>query len=295
MHKRRLGLIAGIVLIIIALAAILAPLWVPLSPIKMDAVHRLMPPSSKHWFGTDHFGRDLFSRVIYAARISLIVGAAVAVFSSIFGTISGLLAGYYNKVDQILMRIIDGVLAFPSLLLALALVAALGGSLFNIVLALTFSYWPIMTRVVRSSTIQLKRVQFIEAAKATGERDISIIFRYILPNTINPIIVQGTFTFAKAILSEAALSFLGVGINPPTPTWGNILEESRIYLTTAPWYSIFPGIAIVITVLALNIFGDALRDMLDPHTAYKKKSTRRFKKTKHRSEVISESKKAAEG
>lgn len=282
MLKQKIGWGAAAVLVIIALMAVFAPLWVPLSPVKLDAAHRLLPPSAQHWFGTDHFGRDLFSRVVYAARVSLLVGAMVACFSSLLGAVSGLVAGYYRRVDQVLMRVIDGVLAFPSLLLALALVAALGGSLINIVWALTFSYWPIMTRVVRSSTLQLRQLQFIEAARATGVRDLWIMFRYILPNAMNPIIVQGTFIFAKAILAEAALSFLGVGINPPTPTWGNILGESRIYLTVAPWYSIFPGIGIVLTVLALNIFGDALRDMMDPHTRKRKKKSRRDPKVEVR-------------
>jgi peptide/nickel transport system permease protein len=270
-HKRQIGLIAGAVLLILVLAAVTAPLWVPLSPIEMEPVDRLQPPSQEHWFGTDHFGRDIFSRVVYAAQISLSVGFVVALLTTILGTVSGLMAGYYRWVDSILMRIIDGVMAFPSILLAIALVAALGGSLFNLVIALVFAFWPIMTRVVRSSTLQLSRMQYVEAAKSTGTRDVGILFIHILPNALTPIIVQATFIFADAILAEAALSFLGLGVKPPTPTWGNMLGESRIYLTTASWFSIFPGIAIMITVLALNIFGDMLRDMLDPRSARKRK------------------------
>jgi peptide/nickel transport system permease protein len=200
----------------------------------------------------------------------------VAFFSVILGTICGLLSGYYKKVDAILMRVLDGVMSIPALLLALALVAALGGNMTNIIIALTFACWPVMTRVVRSSTLQIRNIQFIEAAKTTGVKDVIILFRYILPNAITPIIVQGSVIFARAILAEAALSFLGVGIQPPTPTWGNILGDSRIYLTIAPWYSIFPGMAIVITVLALNVLGDRLRDMMDPHST--KKRTKRHKR-----------------
>ncbi|WP_206514589.1 ABC transporter permease [Brevibacillus marinus] len=270
-HKRQIGMIAGAVLVIFVLAAVTAPLWVPLSPIEMEPADRLQPPSREHWFGTDHFGRDIFSRVVYAAQVSFSVGFVVALLTTILGTVSGLLAGYYRWVDSILMRIIDGVMAFPSILLAIALVAALGGSLFNLVIALVFAFWPNMTRVVRSSTLQLSRMQFVEAAKSTGTRDVGILFLHILPNALTPIIVQATFIFADAILAEAALSFLGLGVKPPTPTWGNMLGESRIYLTTASWFSIFPGIAIMITVLALNIFGDMLRDMLDPRSARKRK------------------------
>ncbi|MGH3097458.1 MAG: ABC transporter permease [Streptosporangiales bacterium] len=164
------------------------------------------------------------------------------------------------------MRFVDGLMAFPSIILALALVAALGGSLTNVIIALAVTSWPIMTRVVRSSTLQLREFQFIESAVASGTRGFGIMFRQILPNAVTPIIVQATFIFAEAILAEATLSFLGLGVPPPTATWGNMLGESRVYLTNAPWMSIFPGLAIVVTVLALNIFGDMLRDMLDPHS-----------------------------
>lgn len=272
--KQHIGLAAGAVLAMLLLAAISASLWVPASPIEMDPVQRLQPPSEQYWFGTDHFGRDIFSRIVYAAQVSLRIGFVTALLTTILGTITGLVTGYYRKADNILMRIVDGVSAFPSILLAIALVAALGGNEINLVIALVFAFWPIMTRVVRSSTLQLSKLQYVEAARAVGTRDMGILFLHILPNALTPIIVQATFIFAEAILAEAALSFLGLGIKPPTPTWGSMLGESRIYLVKAPWFSIFPGLAIVITVLSLNIFGDMLRDLLNPHTARKRKTTK---------------------
>ncbi|MED4909261.1 ABC transporter permease [Brevibacillus centrosporus] len=273
-NKHYMGQAAGAVLVILLLAAISASLWVPASPIEMDPVSRLQPPSAEHWFGTDHFGRDIFSRIIYAAQVSLRIGLVTAILTTILGTITGLVTGYYRKADNVLMRIVDGVSAFPSFLLAIALVAALGGNEMNLVIALVFAFWPIMTRVVRSSTLQLSKLQYVEAARAVGTRDIAILFQHILPNALTPIIVQATFIFAEAILAEAALSFLGLGIKPPTPTWGSMLGESRIYLVKAPWFSIFPGIAIVLTVLSLNLFGDMLRDLLNPHTARKRKTAK---------------------
>ena len=266
-RNRLVGMCAAVVLSLLILAAFSAPLWTAYSPAQMNPSQRLLGPSAHYWFGTDNFGRDIFSRVVFAGRVSLTVGLATAILATALGTVAGLFAGYFRRVDDVLMRVVDGLMAFPSIILALALVAALGGSLVNVIIALAMTTAPIMTRVVRSSTLQLREFQFIEAAVATGTKKIDILFRHILPNAVTPIIVQATFIFAEAILAEAALSFLGLGVKPPTPTWGNILGESRSYLTIAPWFSIFPGIAIVVTVLALNVFGDMLRDMLDPHTA----------------------------
>ncbi|MFS0558689.1 ABC transporter permease [Brevibacillus sp. 179-C9.3 HS] len=263
---RRIGIVAGVLLLVMVLMAVSAPWWVTASPIEMEPDQRLLPPSEAHLFGTDHFGRDIFSRVIYAARISLSIGFIVALCTTILGTITGLVTGYYRKWDNVVMRIVDGVSAFPSILLAIALVAALGGSMVNLIIALVFAFWPFMTRVVRSTTLQLSTMQYVEAARATGTRDLAVLFFHILPNALTPIIVQATFIFAEAILAEASLSFLGLGIVPPTPTWGNMLGESRIYLTVSPWFSIFPGVAIVITVLSLHLFGDLLRDYLNPYT-----------------------------
>lgn len=266
-RHRLVGVCAAAVLVVMVLAAVSAPLWTPYAPGEIAPADRLSSPSGKYWFGTDNFGRDIFSRVVYGGRVSLIVGLSVALLATALGTLAGLLAGYFRQVDNILMRVVDGLMAFPSIILALALVAALGGSLVNVIIALSMTTWPIMTRVVRSSTLQLRELQFVEAAVATGTSRADILFRHILPNALTPIIVQATFIFAEAVLAEAALSFLGLGVTPPTPTWGNILGESRTYLTVAPWFSIFPGLAIVVTVLALNIFGDMLRDLLDPHSA----------------------------
>lgn len=262
--KTKIGYTAGAILSLIVMAALSAPLWVWHSPIQIEPVNRLLPPSSDFWFGTDHFGRDILGRVVYGARISLVIGLLVTVLATVLGTITGLLAGYYRMADNVLMRLVDGVMAFPPVLLAIALVAALGGNMFNILMSLVLAFWPVMTRVARSATMQICRMQYIEAAKAIGTSDFVILFRHILPNILTPIIVQSTFIFAEAILAEAGLSFLGLGIKPPTPTWGGMLEESRMYLSSAPWFSIFPGIAIMLTVLSLNIFGDMLRDKLNP-------------------------------
>ncbi|MEW9674600.1 ABC transporter permease [Lentibacillus sp. L22] len=278
MLKKKRNLLSLIVLVLMAVATITASWWLPLSPYDIDSGNRLLGPTGKHWFGTDDFGRDIFARTVIAARVSLLVGVVVAFLSTMFGTITGLIAGYYKKADFIIMRIIDGMLAFPALLLALALVAALGGSITNIIIALTLAFWPVMTRVVRSTVLQINSIQYVEAAKTTGTSDLVILTRYVLPNILSPIIVQGTFIFAKAILAEAALSFLGVGVDPSTPTWGNMLQESQIYITIAPWFSIFPGLAIVITVLALNLLGDGLRDAFDPHAKKLKKATKRSMK-----------------
>jgi len=274
MLKQKRNLLAAGVLLLITISTITASLWSQTSPSFIDPALRLLSPSTEHWFGTDHFGRDIFIRTIYAARVSLIVGVVVAVVATLLGTITGLIAGYYNKADSIIMRIVDGMLAFPGLILALALVAALGGSVMNILIALGFAFWPVMTRIVRAAVLQVKNVQYIEAAKTTGASDFVIMTSYILPNILSPIIVQGTFTFARAILAEAALSFLGIGVNPSTPTWGNMLQEAQIYISMAPWFSVFPGLGIVITVLALNMLGDGIRDAFDPHTK------KQFKKRK---------------
>jgi peptide/nickel transport system permease protein len=259
-------MVALVVIAIVALMPLTAPLW-SADPNRIDTVHRLMPPSAGHLFGTDNFGRDILSRVAYGARVSLIIGALVAAISVVLGTVSGLLTGYYRGVDSVLMRLLDGLMAFPSFLLAIALVGALGPSVRNEIIALAIAYWPRITRTVRASTLQLREALFVEAALATGTRGLPILFRHILPNAVSPIIIQGTFVFAEAVLLDASLSFLGLGVAPPAPTWGNMLADSRTYLATAPWFSLFPGLAIAVTVLALNVFGDTLRDQLDPHSA----------------------------
>jgi peptide/nickel transport system permease protein len=264
-RRRPIAVVSLVVLALVVLATLTAPLWGS-DPVRIDTVHRLLPPSSEHLFGTDSFGRDILSRVTYGARVSLMIGAFVAVISVALGTVSGLVTGYYRSVDSTLMRVLDGLMAFPSFLLAIALVGALGPSVRNEIIALAIAYWPRITRTVRASTLQLKESQFVEAALATGTRGVPILFRHILPNAMSPIIIQGTFVFAEAVLLDASLSFLGLGVAPPAPTWGNMLAESRTYLSVAPWFSLFPGLAIAVTVLALNVFGDTLRDLLDPRS-----------------------------
>lgn len=282
MLKSKRILTAFILLTIIIVSSLIASMMMSDAAGTIYGDQRLFAPSAEFLFGTDHFGRDLFARTLVAAKVSIYVGGIVALLSTIIGTGLGLISGYYRAADFVLMRVIDGFLAFPSLLLALALVAALGGSLTNIIIALTFTFSPLMARIVRSSVLQVSNVQYIEAAKVTGVHDIVIMTRYILPNILTPIIVQGTFVFAKAILAEAALSFLGVGIDPTLATWGNMLQESQIYLSVAPWTSIFPGLAIVVTVFALNLFGDGVRDVLNPqsYTRRVKKNKKSVRKTK---------------
>lgn len=252
-------------LVVIALAAGLAP-WLPVPPPdRIDMQNRLLPPSAGRPLGTDNFGRDILSRVIASGRISLVIGLAVMALSTTAGAAAGLLTGYYPRIDAVLMRILDGLMAFPAILLAIALVAALGASARNEIIAIALVYFPRTARIVRASTLALKQRSFVEAAVALGQKDGRILAVHILLNALPPLIVQSTFVFAEAILADAALSFLGLGVKPPTPTWGNMLDDAHIYVATAPWFVFFPGTAIVITVLSLNLLGDAVRDLADPH------------------------------
>ncbi len=236
--------------------------------------HRLLPPGPEHPFGTDNFGRDILSRVIASGRVSLVIGLAVMALSTLAGTLAGLLTGYYRRVDAVLMRILDGLMAFPAILLAIALVAALGASARNEIIAIAVVFFPRTARIVRASTLQLKARAFVEAAVALGEREGQILLSHILLNALPPLIVQATFVFAEAVLADAALSFLGLGVRPPTPTWGNMLNDAHIYVATAPWFVVFPGVAIVVTVLCLNLIGDAVREFADPHAVAGRRSRR---------------------
>jgi peptide/nickel transport system permease protein len=242
----------------------LAPWVAPFSPERMDVVHRLAPPSLLHPFGTDDFGRDVLSRVIYGARLSVTTGALVVVVSTIAGSILGLLSGYLRRLDDVLSRVTDALMAFPDILLAIALMAALGPSLVDVVAALGTVYTPRVARLVRGATLVLSRLQFVEAAEALGAGDGRIVRQHLLPNLMSPLIVQATFIFAAAVLTEAALSFLGAGIPPTTPSWGNMVAGAQQYMDRAEWLILTPGIAIVVTALSLQILGDALRDALDP-------------------------------
>ena len=259
---------AGIaVLVIIVLAAILAPVIAPYAPSKLSIASRLHGPSFDHLFGTDDLGRDVFTRMLYAARTSLSVGFAVVIFSSIIGTILGLTSGYFKRLDAPVSRLIDAMMAFPDILLAIALVAALGATAVNVVIALGIVYAPRLARVVRASTLVIRELPYVEAAWALGVPTPIILIRHVLRNVTSPLLVQGTFIFANAILAEAGLSFLGVGISPDIPTWGTMIATGRQYMDQAPWVMMFPGAAIVITVLSLQLVGDGLRDLLDPRLA----------------------------
>jgi peptide/nickel transport system permease protein len=262
--RRRIVLASLVILGAILATAALAPWVAPYAPLKMDIVNRLKPPSAAHWFGADEFGRDVLTRVIYGARVSLGVGLMVVVLASVLGGVMGLLAGYVRRLDTPLMRFTDALMAFPDILLAIALLAGLGPSLFNVVLALGIVYTPRVARIVRGATLVLRELQFVEAAEALGASDVRIMAVHLLPNLISPLIVQGTFIFAYSILTEAALSFLGAGVPPTTPTWGNMIAGAQQYMQQADWLILAPGLAIVLTVLSLQIVGDGLRDALDP-------------------------------
>jgi len=230
----------------------------------LDVKARLLTPSARHWFGTDDVGRDVWSRVIYGARLSMLVGGSVVLLSVAGGLVVGLLGGYYRAVDNVVMRVMDGLMAFPGIILAIALMASLGPSVTNVIVALGIVYVPRVARIVRGSVLVIRETPYVEAARALGVADTTILWRHILPNCLSPVIVQGSFIFAAAVLGEAALSFLGVGAPPYVPSWGNVLAEGRLYLQQAPWLTLFPGAAIMATILGLNLFGDGLRDLLDP-------------------------------
>jgi peptide/nickel transport system permease protein len=257
-------LIGAFIIGVAAVVAALAPLIAPADPLEIRALLRLRPPDPNHWLGTDNFGRDIFSRVLYGARISLQVGFFVVIFTTVGGTVLGVLAGFYARLDNPLMRVMDALMAFPAILLAMAITAALGPSQANVVVALSIVYAPRTARVVRGSVLAIKEMPFVEAARAVGSRDLRLLAQHVLPNALSPILVQATFVFAYAILAEAGLSFIGAGTPPPTPSWGNILAEGRGFMRDAPWITIFPGLMIALTVMGLNLIGDALRDALDP-------------------------------
>jgi peptide/nickel transport system permease protein len=262
--RRRVALVGAVLLAVTGLVAALAPVLAPWDPLALDVKRRLGPPTAAHWLGTDDVGRDVLSRVLHGARISVAVGGLVVALAGVVGLGVGLLAGYYRALDNALMRVMDGLMAFPSILLAIALMASLGPSLRNVVLALGVVYAPRIARVVRGSVLVVRELPYVESARAAGASDGWILWRHVLPNCLSPVIVQATFIFALAVLGEAALSFLGVGAPPAVPSWGNILAEGRLYLQQAPWLTLAPGVAIMATILGLNLFGDGLRDALDP-------------------------------
>ena len=264
--RRKITLIGAALMAVMLVLGTLGPV-VAGNPTRMDVASRLAPPSAVHWFGTDDVGRDVFSRVIHGARLSLLVGSAVVAFSLVVGVSCGLIAGYYRRLDNVVMRVMDGLMAFPAIILAIALMAALGPSVANVVLAIGVVYSPRVARIVRGSVLVIRETAYVEAARALGAADATLIGRHVLPNCLSPVIVQGSFVFAAAVLTEAALSFLGVGVPPFVPSWGNILSDGRLYLQQAPWLVLYPGAAIMMTILGLNLLGDGLRDLLDPKLA----------------------------
>lgn len=260
------ALLSIIFLVVIVTVAIAAPVVTSHDPNFLDPVVRLHGPSSENWFGTDMVGRDVFARVIYGARVSLLVGATVMVGAALLGSIVGLIAGYYQRVDTALMRVMDGLEAFPGILLAIAIMATLGASTRNVIIALIVIYTSNVARLVRSTTLVNKNQLYVEAARAIGMRDRAILGKYVFLNSLSPLIVQCTFIVAFAILAEASLSFLGAGVPPGVPTWGNMVGNGQDYLERSWWVVIFPGIALFLTVLAFNLIGDGLRDALDPRS-----------------------------
>ncbi len=249
---------------VILILAVFVPLFHPADPDAMEVTNRLLPPGDGYLLGTDEFGRDLFVRVMYGARVSLWVGGCVAAFSCVLGIIIGIYASYFKILDQVLMRICDGLIAIPGILLAIALIAALGTSSWNVIVALTVVYTPSVARTVRASAMVIREQAYVEAAKVQGFSNFRILWRMILPGVISPLTVQASFIFAQAIISEASLSFLGAGIPAPAASWGNMLEASKMVFSKAPWTMICPGAAVILCVLSLNLLGDGLRDFLDP-------------------------------
>ena len=265
--RRHPTLVAGAALLLmISLAAIFAPI-IAGDPLVFEPINRLRGPSSTFWLGTDSLGRDVYARMVHGARISLLVGLSVAFIAVLSGSLVGLLAGYFEKIDAVVMRLMDGIMAIPSILLAIALVALLGASVKVVIIAIAIPEIPRVTRLVRAVVLTVRGLPFVEAARSNGTRVAKLLRRHILPSTVAPLIVQATYICASAILTEAGLSFLGAGTPPEFPTWGNMIASSRLYLQIAPWTIFAPGICLAVVVLAVNLLGDGLRDRLDPRIA----------------------------
>jgi peptide/nickel transport system permease protein len=262
--RRNKTIVGGtLILLTLVVIAILAP-WLAGDPLQFEPTNRLKRPSETFWFGTDQFGRDVYSRVVYGTRISLIIGLCVAVLATFIGLVVGVLCGFYKTVDTILMRLMDGMMAIPAILLAIALITLMKASLLIVIIAISIPEIPRVARLVRSVVLSARGRPYIEAAISSGTRNGRIMVRHILPNTVAPLIVQATYVCASAILTEAGLSFLGAGTPPEIPSWGNIISLGRTFFQIAPWIIFFPGLCLAITVLAINLVGDGLRDTLDP-------------------------------
>ncbi len=264
LFRNQLTSIGTVLTVAILLMAAFAPFLSTHDPLRTNARNRLQPPSAEHWMGTDDAGRDIYSRAIYGSRVSVRVGYSVVLLTTLFGLTIGVAAGYYRWLDGLLMRSMDALMAFPSIFLAIAILAALGPRESNVIWALTITLTPATARIVRGVVLSLKELDFVSASRSLGARDLRILVRHVVPNSLAPLIVQSTFVLGVAILSEAGLSFVGAGTQPPTPSWGNMLADAKRYLFVAPWMSYFPGLFIVFGVLGLNLLGDGLRDAFDP-------------------------------
>jgi peptide/nickel transport system permease protein len=269
--RRRTSLFGLVVVAVVVLTALAAGFVTPFDPVEQNIGERLKAPLTRdadgrvHLLGTDHLGRDILARIVFGARPALLVGFAAVAISGVLGMLSGLVAGYFGgRVDDILMRLADIQLAFPFILLAIAVIGVLGPSLTTIICVIGVSSWVVYARIVRGAALSLREREFVQAAQALGSRDGRILLRHVLPNVFTPWLVVATLDMARVIVIESALSFLGLGVQPPTPTWGGMLADGRVYISTAWWLATFPGLAILITVLGINLFGDGLRDTLDP-------------------------------
>jgi peptide/nickel transport system permease protein len=263
--RNRAGMIGAVVLGIIVLAAIFAPWIATHDPYFINRIERLQGPSRAHWLGTDEFGRDLFSRIVYGARTSMTVAGLAILLSTAIGTPAGIIAGYFGGfLDTVIMRVMDIIFSFPAILLALGITAILGPSLRNAAIALGIVYAPGFSRIIRGPVLASRRLEYVDASRVIGAGTARILIRHMLPNVISPLIVTATVTFSFALLAEAALSFLGLGAQPPTPSWGVMLADGRRFMESAPYLAIFPGLAVMLGVLGSNLLGDALRDILDP-------------------------------
>lgn len=265
LRRQPLSMFAAAIVVILILTAIFGSILAPYDPNTIDMANRFAPPSLEHPFGTDDFGRDILSRVMVGARVSLMVGLIAVTISAIIGTTFGILAGYTGRiVDEIIMRVMDILFAFPAILLAIAIMAALGRGIGNAMIAIGIVYIPIFARIARGSVLSVRQEDFVDAARSVGSSDARIMFKHIFPNTTSPLIVEVTLSLSFAILAEAALSFFGLGTQPPDPSWGRMLSEGRAYFQQSVWLAIWPGLAIMLTVLGFNLLGDGLRDALDP-------------------------------
>jgi peptide/nickel transport system permease protein len=261
----RFAVAGGMVVLVLFLSSLLAPYITPYDPDSLDLYHVLMPPSTGHWFGTDELGRDVFTRVVFGAKISLKVGFVAVGIAVLVGTVIGLVSAYYGGwIDNVFMRFVDIMLCFPTFFLILAVIAMLEPSIWYIMIIIGLTGWMGVARLVRAEVLSIRERDYIMAAKALGASDFRIIFRHVLPNALSPVLVSATLGVAGAILTESALSFLGIGVQPPTPSWGNILSAGKDYIEFAWWLSLFPGLAILVTVLSYNLLGEGIRDALDP-------------------------------